>query len=183
MALSREQIVEAALSILNSYGFADLSMRRLAKELEVQPGALYWHVKNKQDLLTVLAERILAPVSVDSAADARAGVRQAAQDIRAALLAVRGAADVVSLAQVLRPELLLPLRELEALLAAGPLTVQQARWGARTLIHYILGAVAEEQTHAELAGAGLLPPGGQDDAEAFLFGVDTLLAGLLPEAR
>ena len=183
MALSREQIVEAALSILNSYGFADLSMRRLARELDVQPGALYWHVKNKQELLTVLAERILAPVSVDSAADARAGVRQAAQDIRAALLAVRGAADVVSLAQVLRPELLLPLRELEALLAAGPLSAQQARWGARTLIHYILGAVAEEQTHAELAGAGLLPPGGQDDGEAFLFGVDMLLAGLLPEAR
>src|SRR4051794_10743659 len=177
MALSREQIVDAALAILTSYGLADLSMRRLAKELDVQPGALYWHVKNKQELLTVLAERILAPVSVAGGTDLRTGARQAAQDIRAALLAVPGAADVVSLAQVLRPELLLPLRQLEALLATGPLTAQQARWGARTLIHYILGAVAEEQTHAELALAGLLPAAGQDDADAFLFGVDTVLAG------
>jgi len=182
MALSREQIIDAALLILNSYGFADLSMRRLARELEVQPGALYWHVKNKQELLTALAERILAPVAVDSGADPRSAVRQAAQDIRAALLAVRGAADVVSLAQVLRPELLLPLCGLETLLA-GALTPQKARWGARTLIHYILGAVAEEQTHAELAAVGLLPSGGQDDGEAFLFGVDALLAGLLPETR
>ncbi|MCG2621464.1 TetR family transcriptional regulator [Arthrobacter sp. I2-34] len=179
VALTREQIVDAALSILTSYGLADLSMRRLAKELEVQPGALYWHVKNKQELLTVLAERILAPVTVAGGPDLRAGARQAAQDIRAALLAVPGAADVVALAQVLRPELLLPLRDLEAMLAAGPLTGQQARWGARTLIHYILGTVAEEQTHAELAQAGLLPAG-KDDGEAFLFGVDTVLAGLLP---
>ncbi|MBC7673951.1 MAG: TetR family transcriptional regulator, partial [Polaromonas sp.] len=60
MALSREHIVDAAMTILRSYGLASLSMRNLAKNLGVQPGALYWHVKSKQDLLVLLADRILA---------------------------------------------------------------------------------------------------------------------------
>ena len=33
------------------YGIADLTMRRLARELDVTPGALYWHFANKQQLL------------------------------------------------------------------------------------------------------------------------------------
>ena len=62
MALDRDQVVDAAWHILQTYGLGDLSMRRLARELGVQPGALYWHVANKQELLTVLAERMVAPL-------------------------------------------------------------------------------------------------------------------------
>jgi TetR/AcrR family transcriptional regulator, tetracycline repressor protein len=183
MALSRQQIIDTGLEILRSYGLADLSMRRLARDLGVQPGALYWHVKNKQELLGVLAERILAPVAADaSAGGAAAGSRRLARDIRAALLSVRDGADVVSLTQALDPQSLAPLRLLEALLSDGGLPPEQARWGARTLMHFILGAVAEEQTRAELAGAGLVPPGFQElqADEAFDFGVDTILRGLCP---
>ena len=100
MALTRQKIVDTALDILRSYGLADLSMRRLARDLGVQPGALYWHVKNKQELLVVLAERILEPVKVgDAGGDPDGAVRRSAQDLRAALLAVRDGSDVVSLAQ------------------------------------------------------------------------------------
>jgi AcrR family transcriptional regulator len=45
MSLTRRQIVDAAMDILRNYGLGDLSMRRLARDLGVQPGALYWHVK------------------------------------------------------------------------------------------------------------------------------------------
>ena len=67
MALNRDDVVDAAWHILQSYGLGDLSMRRLAKELEVQPGALYWHVANKQELLAVLAQRMVAPLAADRA--------------------------------------------------------------------------------------------------------------------
>ncbi|WP_125613278.1 TetR/AcrR family transcriptional regulator C-terminal domain-containing protein [Specibacter cremeus] len=195
MPLTREQVVGAALAILRDFGLADLSMRRLARDLGVQPGALYWHVKNKQELLGVLAGRILAGVPLPAggvgpgASDGLGAVRRVAADIRTALLSVRDGADVVSLAQALTPESLAPLTALRSLLADSGLGERQARWGARTLTHYILGAVAEEQTHAELAAAGLLAgdreaggrgagsgePGGD---EAFRFGVDIVLAGL-----
>ncbi|MGM0930484.1 MAG: TetR/AcrR family transcriptional regulator C-terminal domain-containing protein [Actinomycetota bacterium] len=181
MALTRQKIVDTALEILRSYGLADLSMRRLARDLGVQPGALYWHVKNKQELLVVLAERILEPVKVgDAGGDPDSAVRRSAQDLRAALLAVRDGSDVVSLAQALAPESLTPLSGLAALLTESGLSELHAHWGAKSLTHYILGAVAEEQTRAELARSGLLEPGpdSDTDGEAFLFGVNTLLEGL-----
>ena len=185
--LSRAQIVDAAFEILSSYGLADLSMRRLARDLGVQPGALYWHVKNKQELLGVLAERILAPLEAGPpgglAGDAgmASRVRHSAVDIRSALLQVRDGADVVALAQALNPQGLAPIRRLAALLADGGLEPRAAAWGARTLTHYILGSVAEEQTQAELLRAGMLDPVGVEasPADAFVFGIDSIMCGLL----
>ena len=151
MALSREQIVDAAMTILRSYGLASLSMSNLAKNLGVQPGALYWHVKSKQDLLVLLADRILAttPAGTDQVGTRsdRVDARQAALDIRTALMSVKDGAEVVSVAQALNPRQLAPLQRLRGTLPAD-LTPRQAEWGARALTHYIFGAVAEEQTHA-----------------------------------
>src|SRR5690625_3315208 len=63
--LNRETIIDTALSILNSFGLADMTMRRVAKQLDVAPGALYWHFKNKQELIGATARRILEPLLVD----------------------------------------------------------------------------------------------------------------------
>ena len=59
MALEAEEIVLAALDLLKTYGLSDVTMRRVAQELGVQPGALYWHFKNKQSLLVALGNLIL----------------------------------------------------------------------------------------------------------------------------
>ena len=187
MALSREQIVDAAMTILRSYGLASLSMSNLAKNLGVQPGALYWHVKSKQDLLVLLADRILAttPAGTDQVATRsdRADARQAALDIRTALTSVKDGAEVVSVAQALNPRQLAPLQRLRGTLPAD-LTPRQAEWGARALTHYIFGAVAEEQTHAELilAGIGTSEESPAYTTEAFVFGIDVFLSGLAAAA-
>ncbi|AEV87026.1 transcriptional regulator [Actinoplanes sp. SE50] len=54
--LSREAIVEAAKRILAEEGAKNLSMRRVAKDLESTPMALYHHVKDKDELLLLLLE-------------------------------------------------------------------------------------------------------------------------------
>ena len=59
MQLHKRDVVEAATTLLDDYGIADLTMRRLARELSVSPGALYWHFANKQQLLGAIADRIL----------------------------------------------------------------------------------------------------------------------------
>ena len=59
MQLTRERITEAALAILAKYGLADVSMRRVATSLSVAPGALYWHISNKQELIASMAEEIV----------------------------------------------------------------------------------------------------------------------------
>ncbi|MHA7268748.1 TetR/AcrR family transcriptional regulator C-terminal domain-containing protein [Arthrobacter sp. HLT1-20] len=172
MALTREQIVDAAMAILRDYGLGDLSMRRLARDLDVQPGALYWHIKNKQDLLTVLAGLILEPVGQ------AASLRGLALAIRRALLSVRDGAEVVALAHALAPDAPSPLRHLRQLIAGQGLSAAEEQWAADALIHFILGAATAEQTRAGLARAGLVdhPDHGAD--AAFAFGLELFLAGL-----
>lgn len=58
MEISQEAIVRAAIDILNRDGLEKLSMRALAAVLGVKAPALYWHIKNKQDLIDQIAERM-----------------------------------------------------------------------------------------------------------------------------
>src|SRR5262245_29574907 len=60
MALDRQTVVRAALKLLNEVGMEGLTLRRLAASLEVQAPALYWHFKNKQELLDEMATAVLA---------------------------------------------------------------------------------------------------------------------------
>jgi AcrR family transcriptional regulator len=176
MALSQPQIVDAAYVMLRQHGLSGLSMRRLAQDLGVQPGALYYHVASKQDLLAAVAERILGDSAQAISATDPAG---AAWDIRQALLPVRDSADVISFVQALRPQTLIPLQRLEQLFASQ-FPDRQACWAAQTLIHYVLGFVAEEQNHAELVRAKILAgqPSEAESREAFQFGVHAILQGL-----
>ena len=62
MALNRTLILDTALDLLGKYGLADVTMRRVASALDVAPGALYWHLSNKQELIAAMARSILTPV-------------------------------------------------------------------------------------------------------------------------
>jgi AcrR family transcriptional regulator len=60
--LSREQVLEAAMEILESVGIERLTVRALAAKLGVAVTAIYWHVGNKQALFDGLVERIIAQI-------------------------------------------------------------------------------------------------------------------------
>ena len=61
-ALSRERIVGAAVELLDVAGEGGLTFRALAGHLKTGPGAIYWHVANKGELLSAATEAVLAPV-------------------------------------------------------------------------------------------------------------------------
>lgn len=67
--LSRQRVLEAALAIVDREGLEELSMRKLAAELGVEPMSLYKHVASKQDLLNGLADLIWAEVAADAPPD------------------------------------------------------------------------------------------------------------------
>jgi len=58
-ALDRKKVVRAALRLLDKTGLDGLTLRKLAGELDVQAPALYWHFKNKQELLDEMATHVL----------------------------------------------------------------------------------------------------------------------------
>lgn len=57
--LTREQVLRAAVGLVDRHGAAALSMRKLASELDVEAMTLYHHVKNKQALEDALVEHVL----------------------------------------------------------------------------------------------------------------------------
>jgi TetR/AcrR family transcriptional regulator, tetracycline repressor protein len=57
-ALDRDEIVRAAFALLDARGLDSLSMRELAAALSVQAPALYWHVRNKGELVGLMAASI-----------------------------------------------------------------------------------------------------------------------------
>jgi AcrR family transcriptional regulator len=59
-ALSRERIVQAAVELLDSTGEAGLTFRALTERLATGPGAIYWHVKNKGELLAAATDAVVA---------------------------------------------------------------------------------------------------------------------------
>jgi AcrR family transcriptional regulator len=67
--LSRERILDVALSIVDKEGLDALSMRRLGDALGVEAMSLYNHVPNKQALLDGIHERILSSVEAPPRTD------------------------------------------------------------------------------------------------------------------
>ena len=63
--LSRETVVDGALALAGAEGRDGLTIRRLATHLGVTPMALYWHFKNKEELLDALADRLWSLVDTD----------------------------------------------------------------------------------------------------------------------
>src|SRR6202789_1790376 len=59
-SLSRERIIEASIELLDSSGEDGLTFRALSERLGTRPGAIYWHIANKSDLLTAACDAIIA---------------------------------------------------------------------------------------------------------------------------
>ena len=154
MQLSREAIVDTALDILSQYGLADVSMRRIAGVLGVAPGALYWHIENKQELIAALADAIIAPVVIAPPEDPEA--------LCAALwdhvLTTRDGAEIV-ISAIGQPDASVR-RTLEETFAsvvrkAAPkgASISDATVAANGLLHLTLGAAAVQQSATQLATA------------------------------
>ncbi|MFD1932166.1 MULTISPECIES: TetR/AcrR family transcriptional regulator [Nonomuraea] len=58
--LTAEAIVDKALEIGDTEGLDAVTIRRLAADLGVTPMALYWHFKNKEQLMVGMADHLIA---------------------------------------------------------------------------------------------------------------------------
>lgn len=149
---SRADVVAVAMRMLGSGGLPGFSMRALARELDVQPSALYWHFADKQSLLAAISDEIVAAmperVPEESLADA-------ARALRAALLAHMDGAEILlsSIALGLAGDGALVRLQLAA--EAAGLEREAAVRLATATLHYVLGHVSHEQQRAQAARSGV----------------------------
>ena len=86
VSLTPQTVVEGALALANAEGLEAVTIRRLAKELGVTPMALYWHFRNKDELLDSMAARIFE--EVDPSVDASAGWQEQLRALLGSILGV-----------------------------------------------------------------------------------------------
>jgi len=63
--LTNQAVVGRALALGDAEGLDAITYRRLATELGVTPMALYWHFKNKEELLAGLADQVWSEIDTD----------------------------------------------------------------------------------------------------------------------
>lgn len=86
--ISRRNVLETALAIIDQEGLEGLSIRRLADALGVNGASLYHHFENKDEILIGAAEFALADVRTPEKSDAdwRNWLPENARRLRSALL-------------------------------------------------------------------------------------------------
>jgi len=150
--LTRDRVVAEALAVISTDGAQALSMRALAARLGVVPGALYRHVRSKEQLYDLVLDAVLA--EVDGRADPTqpwtAQVGTLAHRLRAALEHHPGVAALLKTRDPVSPaSLALAEAFLAPLLTAG-LSGPEAALAFRLIYDYTLGfALADPSSPAE----------------------------------
>ncbi|CAM5670195.1 hypothetical protein SAVIM338S_07008 [Streptomyces avidinii] len=76
--LSREQIVDAAIELLDTAGEGALTFRALSERLATGPGAIYWHVAGKGELLAAATDRVVSSALATGTAGPPGGMHDVA---------------------------------------------------------------------------------------------------------
>ncbi|MFE3850504.1 TetR/AcrR family transcriptional regulator [Streptomyces griseorubiginosus] len=147
--LDRARVADTALKLLNEVGLDGLTLRAIAKELDVKAPALYWHFKDKQALLDEMAtemyRRMVADADLDPSDTWRERLLKANRGLRAALLGYRDGAKVYSGSRFTGLVHVEQMEDTLRLFTTTGFTLAQAVRATSTSYLYTLGFVTEEQ--------------------------------------
>jgi TetR/AcrR family tetracycline transcriptional repressor len=198
------RIADAALSIIDSGGLDGLTVRSLAQALGVGTMTLYWYVRDKDEVLDLVADRMFEGVTLPApGGDWRQAVRDIANSVRDALLRHPGAGPIIASRGSYGPNGLQMIEASLAALRAAGFGAEAAADACSAVSNYISGFCVTEMSAVAAAEAGtssasrathyvsLLPPdrfpnlvaaaprlfGSSRDAR-FEFGLECLIDGL-----
>jgi len=177
MPLSRELIVDAALRLLDREGAGSFSMRRLAEELGVGAGAVYWHVANKEQLLQLVFDRVIGelPMPEPDPERWREQVKQAALEERQMLKRPPGIAQLMFGRIPLGPNSIRYIEWHLSLLRVGGLSERVTALAGDLVFLYIAAFAYEEYLRASP------PPGEEAPAPDFVGELREYLSSLPPD--
>ncbi len=207
-ALSRDSIIEASIALLDRGGEDGLTFRALSEQLATGPGAIYWHIANKTDLIMAACDVLVVQTmneiatttpekTIRAVALGLFDVNEAHPWIGSALISAQGASPVVHILERIGQQ----VRLLKV-----PTGKQWAAVG--TLMAFILGICRQNAANRLLARAQELDRAhfleavstawsqldqtkypfsrsvagrmrSHDDRADFLAGIDLILVGIL----
>lgn len=156
--LSRERILEAALDLIDREGIGGLTMRSLARDLQVDPMALYRHVRDKDDLLGAMCDHLLSDLDpIDADAPWEPQVRDLAIRLRDRFAARPALLPALASAPVTPAGIVMAGRGIDLLVRAG-LDPPTANGAFNAVFSYVLGYAVIE--------ASIPPPADQEPLRA-----------------
>jgi AcrR family transcriptional regulator len=208
--LSEDVILDTAMRLLREEGLDAVTMRRLASELDTGPASLYVYIRNRDDLLNALFDRVGGMVEVQEPDPARwrEQLHRLVDNLLKVLEAHRGIARM-AVANVPTGENSLRVADnLMGLLLAGGVRPRDAAWACDVLPLFVTAAAVETAAYQERGEAPgdvvehleavftTLPADrfpnlarygedlvSGDGEERFHFGIDTFLDGLVARAQ
>lgn len=154
--LDRRRVADTALALLNEAGLDGLTLRAIAKELDVKAPALYWHFKDKQALLDEMAtemyRRMIAGTPLDPGDTWQERLLKANRGLRSALLGYRDGAKVFSGSRFTGAVHAEQMEDTLRLFTAAGFALADAVRATSTTYLYTLGFVTEEQGFEPLPG-------------------------------
>ena len=175
-SLTRDRIIDASIDLLDSSGEGGLTFRNLSERLATGPGAIYWHIANKSDLLTAACDAIVARTMEAHVAGAtpKATIRALALGIFDAIDAHPWVGSALTSPAGLLPmvRILEPLGQQVRALGVP----DKEQWAAvSALLSYILGVGGQNAANGQLARTRGL------DRSDFLEAVSTMWSQLDPD--
>ncbi|MDD9268013.1 TetR/AcrR family transcriptional regulator C-terminal domain-containing protein [Paenibacillus sp. GCM10023248] len=157
--LDKERIIRHALEQLNALGLKELSMRKIADSLGVKAASLYYHVKDKDELLQLLGDYISDQLAwPEGDMNWKERIIGWAINFRTALLSYRDSVDIFNGTIATSYGRLRHIETLYGVLAEAGFQDKHIPWLAGMLKNYITSFAAEEARHIDMARSVEGPP-------------------------
>jgi AcrR family transcriptional regulator len=152
--ITRERIVAAALELLDEKGMDALTVRALASRLDVGAPALYWHVRNKQELLDEMSTVVMRGVThtlsaIPPGVSWLDDLATYARVLRSEYLGHRDGARIFSGTRISDPEVVKAKESWLARLTATGFTITDADDAIDVITAFVVGFVIEEQERGQ----------------------------------
>jgi AcrR family transcriptional regulator len=150
MKINRDMVTRAGLILLNEDGLEQLTLRRLGVALNVQAATIYWHFKNKEELLDEMATAVLAEgaanlIPMRESSDWRVWASTFGEGLRKTLLAYRDGARMVAGTRLTNTNFLKTTERIGTQMLAAGFSIRAAVVLFSTIYNYTLSFVMEEQ--------------------------------------
>ncbi|MGW1626695.1 TetR/AcrR family transcriptional regulator C-terminal domain-containing protein [Streptomyces sp. NPDC002172] len=169
-ALNREQIVQAVVGLLDAGGADGLSMRQLGSRLGATAAAVYWHVKDKEEILALAADAVWREIQLPDLEGSgwRAVVTTMANDLHAMTLRHPWVVAAMNCHAPHAPGRARHEEHLRAACEAAGFTGREAEQATKTVLTFVFGTAFGEHKGEATAST----------AEDLAFGLRVILDGL-----
>jgi len=193
MKIDKSFIIQSAIELLQENGIQKLSIRNVADKLNIKGASLYWHIKNKSELLELVSEEICKNIIYPNENDLwETQMIELTSQYREILLKVRDSAYVLIETPPTTPfrlKLIKKIYELFVQLGMKKEDIFSASW---ILNNYVTSFVIEEYRFKEFNNEKNTSPPieglpfdilNMDMDKEFQFGLEVLMAGFKSKVK